>query len=166
MVARSFARAGRKAVIVWQPDPDQSRDRVRSGLGCPAPRPAVSKDLEANRGGTMGCCGFGADFRLRKPAEFAIVLHRGEVLTSTHFLVKRRANGLHHPRLGLIVGKRNLKLAVARNRLKRCIREMVRLNQGELVGMDLVFRLRAPVAVGGYATLRREVVELVERLSS
>lgn len=114
----------------------------------------------------VGRCGFGADFRLRKPAEFAIVLRRGEVLTSKHFLVKRRANGLHHPRLGLIIGKRNLKLAVARNRLKRCIREMVRLNQGELVGMDLVFRLRVPVAVDGYASLRGEVADLVERLSS
>lgn len=137
-----------------------------SDLGCHTLPPTATEDLRAGRGGTKGRCRFGADFRLRTPAEFAIVLRRGEVLTSTHFLVKRRANGLHHLRLGLIVGKRNLKLAVARNRLKRCIREMVRLHQGELVGMDLVFRLRAPVAVGGYATLRREVVDLVERLSS
>lgn len=137
-----------------------------SELGRHALPPAASEDLGADQAGTKARCGFGADYRLRTPAEFAVVLRRGEVLTSTHFLVKRRANGLHHPRLGLIVGKRNLKLAVARNRLKRCIREMVRLNQGKLVGMDLVFRLRAPVAADADMILRQEVAELVERLSS
>lgn len=41
-------------------------------------------------------------------------------------------------RLGLVVAKRNVKLAVARNKLKRLIRESFRRQQVQLNGLDVV----------------------------
>ncbi len=41
-------------------------------------------------------------------------------------------------RLGIVVAKRNVKLAVARNRLKRIVRESFRQQQQALQGLDIV----------------------------
>jgi len=44
-------------------------------------------------------------------------------------------------RLGLIVGKRQLKRAVDRNRVKRIVRESFRTSRANLPGIDIVFQL-------------------------
>lgn len=41
-------------------------------------------------------------------------------------------------RLGIVVAKRNVKLAVARNRIKRLVRETFRQQQQRLNGLDIV----------------------------
>ena len=45
-----------------------------------------------------------------------------------------------HPqaRLGIVVAKRNVRLAVARNRIKRLVRETFRHQQQRLNGLDIV----------------------------
>lgn len=48
------------------------------------------------------------------------------------------ANQLSHPRLGLIVSKKVSKKAVERNKLKRRLREIFRLNQNNLNSFDIV----------------------------
>jgi len=45
-------------------------------------------------------------------------------------------------RLGVIVAKKNLKLATKRNKVKRIIRENFRQNQVMLSGLDIVVMLR------------------------
>ena len=47
-------------------------------------------------------------------------------------------NGLDYARLGLAVSKRNVSAAVARNRVKRSIRESFRKNRAQLDGLDIV----------------------------
>ncbi len=51
-------------------------------------------------------------------------------------------NALAYPRLGLIVAKKNVRLAVDRNRLKRLTRESFRLHQSHLPHMDIVILAR------------------------
>ena len=48
-----------------------------------------------------------------------------------------------YPRLGMLISKKNCRLAVDRNRIKRMIREHFRLAQHTLVGMDVVVMLRS-----------------------
>jgi len=47
-------------------------------------------------------------------------------------------NGRDYARLGLIVSKKALRLAVGRNRMKRLIRESFRHNQKQLAGLDII----------------------------
>ena len=61
------------------------------------------------------------------------------------------------PRLGLVIAKRHLPLAVQRNRVKRLVREGFRASQTQLPPLDIVVRLaRAPeseVSAGDVAAL-------------
>lgn len=47
-------------------------------------------------------------------------------------------NSFSHPRLGLVVSKRNIKTAIGRNQFKRLVRETFRLNQYSLPNKDIV----------------------------
>lgn len=51
-------------------------------------------------------------------------------------------NDLPHARLGMIVPRKVIATAVARNRIKRLLRETFRLNQQEIAGLDVVARVR------------------------
>jgi ribonuclease P protein component len=48
-------------------------------------------------------------------------------------------------RLGLAIAKKQLRLAVSRNRIKRLIRESFRFNQDLLSGLDIVVLTRTSV---------------------
>ena len=83
--------------------------------------------------------GFGREKRLLTPRQFKAVFDSptGKV-PGKNLLILARDNGLDHPRLGLVIGKKSVKLSVERNRLKRQIRESYRLNQEVLNGWDIV----------------------------
>jgi ribonuclease P protein component len=51
-------------------------------------------------------------------------------------------NSLGYPRIGFIIAKKKVKLAVQRNRIKRVIKDSFRLNQQRLPGLDIVFIAR------------------------
>ncbi|BFM18699.1 ribonuclease P protein component [Maricurvus nonylphenolicus] len=46
------------------------------------------------------------------------------------------------PRLGLVIAKKNIRLAVQRNRIKRIARETFRLQQDKLAGIDAIVLAR------------------------
>ena len=59
-----------------------------------------------------------------------------------NLLLLARENGLPHPRLGLVIGKKSVKLSVQRNRLKRLMRDSFRQHQEILAGWDIVIVAR------------------------
>jgi len=59
-------------------------------------------------------------------------------VSSKHFLILARSNTQPKPRLGIIVAKKHVKLAVQRNRVKRLLRESFRHKQISLPHMDMV----------------------------
>ena len=54
-------------------------------------------------------------------------------------------NRLDHPRLGLAISRKVAKTAVARNRIKRAVRESFRTHQGRLDALDIVVLARPGV---------------------
>ena len=67
--------------------------------------------------------------RLLKAVEFNRVFDSPVRSSDRYFTVLARPNTQNHPRLGLAISKRKVKLAVQRNRLKRLIRENFRLSK-------------------------------------
>lgn len=80
--------------------------------------------------------------RLRRRNDFAKVFSGGIRLNTQVVTIVVRPNGADHPRLGLAVPRRVARRAVARNRLKRRIRESFRHHAERLVGLDVVVLVR------------------------
>ena len=69
-------------------------------------------------------------------------------------------------RLGLVVPKRQVPLAVSRNAIKRVVREAFRLQRARLPEGDWVFRLVARPPAGSLTALKRLVRADVDGLLS
>lgn len=87
----------------------------------------------------MGDFSFPKNYHLARSSEFRQVYGKGAKRHTRGFVVYRLPNGLKHPRLGLSVGRKFGK-AARRNRVRRLVREAVRLNWKEwnLTGSDVV----------------------------
>ncbi|MGA1372850.1 MAG: ribonuclease P protein component [Pseudomonadales bacterium] len=86
--------------------------------------------------------------RLTKPSEFDRAFKAAEKrLRSGPLRVLVIRNDADCPRLGLVVGKRHLKRAVDRNRIKRVVREAFRKHRSSLPSIDVVVQLAAAANV-------------------
>jgi ribonuclease P protein component len=84
--------------------------------------------------------------RLLKPAEFKRVFAQAVRAGNGQLLLLGRPNGLPYARLGLGISKKHLRSAVARNRVKRQVRENFRRHQYELAGLDIIVLSRPGLA--------------------
>lgn len=90
---------------------------------------------------------FGKSLRLLCSSDFQAVFDDAPIRASHQFfLILARPNGLDHPRLGLVVAKKHLSLAVQRNRIKRLVRETFRQQQNQLIGLDMIVLSRKGLA--------------------
>ena len=103
--------------------------------------------------------------RLRKPAEFRRVFAEPCRVSDPQFTMLARRNGLAHGRLGLAIAKRHVRTAVARNRIKRQVRETFRLQQARLAGLDIVVLARSGAARADRRVLRNSLERLWRRLA-
>jgi ribonuclease P protein component len=67
-------------------------------------------------------------------------------------------------RLGLAIARKQVRRAVARNRLKRIVRESFRHRSEALHGIDLVVMARADAAKADKTTLRESLDRLMRRI--
>ncbi|MFC3608116.1 ribonuclease P protein component [Stutzerimonas tarimensis] len=108
---------------------------------------------------------FGREKRLLTPRQFKSVFDSpsGKV-PGRQVLLLARQNELEHPRLGLVIGKKSVKLSVERNRIKRQIRESFRLHQQDLAGWDIVIIARKGLGDQPNPELARQFGKLWKRL--
>ena len=133
------------------------RAAKRGGTRSPASNPAAGRGRlpAAQARGALGAR------RLTRRGEFDAVYRTGRRLTSRQFTVFVAANGLPENRFGMSVG-RALGGAVVRNRIRRRVRELLRLSGFELPhGWDFVVHPRASVAQADFALLRSELLGLL-----
>ena len=87
--------------------------------------------------------------RLTKRAEFDSVLQDADIrLTRYPVRLVAKANTFGFARLGLTVSKKNVRVAVHRNRVKRLLREWFRVNGEHFRSYDVVLFVREYVAPG------------------
>lgn len=106
-----------------------------------------------------------ARLRLRRKRDFDATYARGRRLSDGFFTVIATANELGVPRLGLAVAVRAAGGAVARNRLRRIIRESFRLHQRALPALDLVVSCRPAARTAPGPALRESLAALWRRLA-
>jgi ribonuclease P protein component len=86
------------------------------------------------------------------------VYREGRRRSSQSFVVFFRSNGREISRFGMSV-KKALGVAVVRNRIRRRIREILRLHLQEIAsGWDIVIHPRASVAKAEFASLEKELL--------
>jgi len=77
--------------------------------------------------------------RINDPADFRRAFDRKRSASDAFMVVHGVENGRDYARLGISVGRRKIRSAARRNRVKRALREAFRLNKAELpTGLDLV----------------------------
>ncbi|MFI5090548.1 MAG: ribonuclease P protein component [Terriglobales bacterium] len=110
--------------------------------------------------------GFARQARLRKHADFDQVYRNGRRLFPAHMTVffLRRASG--PARVGFTV-TRAMGTAVERNRIRRRLREAVRVNLGAIGNaVDVVIHPKKSAQAAGFAELREEISRAFGKIKS
>lgn len=110
---------------------------------------------------------FARRYRLTKTDEFSSVFGFRKAIRGTWLMLhyQPRPEGHTDARLGLVVGKKLLKRAVDRNRLKRIVRERFRLRRADLPAYDLIVRLAVKQKPFDGRVIGEDFGNLLDRLS-
>ena len=109
---------------------------------------------------------FGAQLRLRSKLQFDAIYAGGRRVDDKFFALRVKPNGLTHPRVGLAVAVKTAGNAVARNRLRRLIKESFRLEQYALPAVDIVVAAKFPAREAPAPTLRASLATLWQRVAT
>jgi len=101
-------------------------------------------------------------YRIAQKQGFSLVMKSSRSSTE-HFTIFSKTNDLSHPRLGVSIPKRVVKLASGRNMVKRLVRECFR----QLVivqGKDIVVHCRKEFSKQDRAEVRVELEKMLTKL--
>ena len=107
---------------------------------------------------------FGRQYRLLKTDDFSSVFALRNRRSRDLLQVSQSGdNGLNHPRLGLVVGKKAAKRANSRNYMKRVIRDWFRRHKEILPPHDFVVRVHRPFTRENAADAREQLAQLMKK---
>ena len=110
---------------------------------------------------------FARDKRLLSSQQFKQVFDSpSDKVSGKQILILARGNDLEHPRLGLVIGKKNVRLSVERNRIKRQIRESFRHHQCQIGSLDVLVIARKALDSQTNQDLSQNLEKLWKRLKS
>ena len=134
----------------------------RDAIGLPPTRSALTPFPEADSG--PGGKSFPRVARLARRGEFDAVYRAGKRRSSSHFTIFFRANELPQSRFGFSI-KKALGGAVARNRIRRRVREIVRCHRREIpAGWDIVIHPKGAVAKAPFAALTADLLRVLHSM--
>ena len=111
----------------------------------------------------MAAGGLPRECRVARRAEYDAVYREGRRRSSREFTIFVRPNGLELSRFGWSI-KKALGSAVRRNRIRRRLREILRLHRQEIPrGWDIVIHPRSSAATADFSALCRELLQLIPR---
>ena len=103
-------------------------------------------------------------YRLRGARAFEAVFRTGARFDGRFLQLVAAPAAASVGRVGYIIARRSLPLAVDRNRLRRRLREAARAARPGLTAYDVIFRVRGPVARSEIANAAAEGAALIARL--
>jgi ribonuclease P protein component len=109
---------------------------------------------------------FGPELRLRSKTQFDAIYASSKRIDDRFFGLRVKANGLVHPRIGLAVAVKTAGSGVARNRIRRLVRESFRLAQHSLPAVDIVVAAKNPAREAPAEALRASLATLWQRVAS
>lgn len=107
---------------------------------------------------------FPRSVRLLTGAEFKRVFADARRERGRYLTVLYRSSDHPEARLGLAVGKRQVRHAAGRNRIKRIVREAFRYRRAALPAVDIIVLARHGAATSDRHALRAEMDRLLDRL--
>ncbi len=103
--------------------------------------------------------------RLIRRGDFDAVYRAGRRKSSREFTIFLRPNDLGVSRFGWSI-KKTLGNAVRRNRIRRRLREIVRLHRQEIApGWDIVIHPRGSVATASFSAVSEDLLRIVPRIA-
>ena len=106
---------------------------------------------------------FTKEERLRKKREFERVFNHGKSLGGSTVAFYFVENEFGRPRAGFIASKKVSRKAVERNRAKRLMREVFRLNKHRLGPYDLIFIARKGIVGKKFQEVERDFLKLAKK---
>ncbi|ROR99029.1 ribonuclease P protein component [Sinobacterium caligoides] len=108
---------------------------------------------------------FSRQLRLLTANDYKTVFDDAQLkVACPQLLILARRNSAQHPRLGLILAKKNIKQAVQRNRIKRLLRESFRHQQHHLPDYDIVVMARRGLGEMENDAVHKLIVKQWQRL--
>jgi ribonuclease P protein component len=105
-----------------------------------------------------------AQYRLRGTGAFEAVFRSG-ARHDAHFLQLIAAPATQSPgRVGYVIGRKMMRRAVDRNRLRRRLRESVRARRPSIEAFDIILRVKRVVRSADVAAANAESRQLLARL--
>ncbi|WP_413437994.1 ribonuclease P protein component [Sulfuriferula sp. GW1] len=101
--------------------------------------------------------------RLLKTDEYSSVFNFRCGQSGNFVRVYAKPNHLTHARMGIVVGKKELRTAVARNLAKRTVREVFRTNQHDIPAVDIIVRIMKPFDRSNVLLVREELLQLLHK---
>jgi ribonuclease P protein component len=99
---------------------------------------------------------------LRKKKEFEELLKSGKRVAGRFFATFFLEN--KEKRIGIIVSKKVAKKAVIRNKVRRRIREIYRLNREDMPQGEMVVIARRPTAEANFPSTKKAFLSLIKRI--
>ena len=106
---------------------------------------------------------FRKDEKLKKQKEFERVFKEGKSYGGTTVAFYFAESELDFPRAGFIASKKISKRAVDRNRAKRLMREVFRLNKHKLKPVDIIFIARKGIIGKKFREVEEDFLKLAQK---
>ncbi|MEP4544836.1 MAG: ribonuclease P protein component [Saccharospirillum sp.] len=122
----------------------------------------------AQEPGTESAPGYGhpRSHRLLTPGDFRAVFDQVAVKSACpELLLLSRPAQSGSARLGFILAKKNIRTAVARNRIKRCAREVFRLHYADWPPLDIILMGRKELGLLTHEQLHELIDKQLRRLT-
>ncbi|MFW6030819.1 MAG: ribonuclease P protein component [Halanaerobiales bacterium] len=99
---------------------------------------------------------------LKKNSEFKKVYTRGKSIATRNLVLYYFPNNLDTNKLGLSISKK-IGNAVIRNKIRRRVKEIIRLKEDLKKGYDLIFIARKPIVKLDYNGIKKDIDKLIKR---